>query len=456
MDLSSFMSLIKASGINTGGLDTNNLSSLTDLTSITNSITGTDPNALWTMVQGMDSSFDNLYGGAITADSIISGQGLDSSGLPTTPDSSVYQKLQDMETNYATKQQDYLSDVQDQINIKKEMVFTSYHYEFDANGSPAKDDQGKVKLYEGCESANQKQLRLDWESQQKKDLSSKQNQETQTFLQTSQDKLSAAQKAYNANPLDAEVANTYQAVYTEIQTQQEELTRTQTKEMLLLNTDFLPADVSLLPKSSTTTAAQTTPAAQAAETAVEGEAAPAVEGEAVPAQEAVAAPKEVKIPEGTKMLSSVVEEKWQGYDNLLDQQKAEETASPEYQEINNYNQAVQAFVADQKIKYTTGDGTEAIMDVDTLKTLISGGATFQNGTQEVAYNAETIQNLITGTDVFQGFGGGTGITGEGLELAGLEIPQAAAKKTAEVEEAEPEAEAAQAQQNQEGEVNPQA
>lgn len=560
MDLSGFMSLINNIG---GTLNTGDLSNLTNLDNISSTISN-NPNALYEMLQSMDSSFTATYG-STDSESILNGEGgVTISGLPESPSQETYQALSEMESAYATEQQDYLNGVNDEINKQKELVFSSFHYQYDADGNPLKDDDGNVILYEGGETAGQKETRLTWENNQKKELYSAQNTETLAFNQESEAKLKAAQEAYNADPTNQDAAANYAAVYAEIQADQEALTRKQTKEQIAVNTAGLPADVNALLASSSGTATSakdqvtvpdavnslsavdtsgnvlssttdeegnttsttnkgvtivtaadgtvtstdadgkttvtatdgtvtttnadgsktvTDPNGRVTSTDADGKVtvtykgttsttttdgtttSTAADGTITVTQadgktsvyntdgstrvtesdgtitatdvngnvtvtkpdgttSYTAAPQvEAEIPEGTKMLSELVDEKWAGYDQLIADQKTEEAASPEYQEVNNYNQAVMAFVAAQKTQYTSADGTSAIMDQETLQALISGGMTLETGTDSVTYDATTIQNLINNTDVFSGY------NTSGLDLGSVEISNTGTTKT---------------------------
>jgi hypothetical protein len=109
---------------------------------------------------------------------------LNNQDIPQAPGREIYFKLAELEDQAQKAVLRELEDFNNECISHKEKVFASNHYEFDENGKPVLGDDGKPKLVEGAESADQNKLRTSWESQSKDEKRAKDDAELEAYVKS--------------------------------------------------------------------------------------------------------------------------------------------------------------------------------------------------------------------------------------------------------------------------------
>lgn len=107
-------------------------------------------------------------------------------GVPQPPNQENLNRLSQMQSQHRQEQSAYVGRLEDSIEYKKDLVFDRFHYDF-KDGKPVLGEDGKPKLVEGGENADQRALRRGWERNEKMALQLRHEEEKKTFYQQAQD-----------------------------------------------------------------------------------------------------------------------------------------------------------------------------------------------------------------------------------------------------------------------------
>jgi hypothetical protein len=102
--------------------------------------------------------------------------------IPQAPSREIFVALANLEDDFQQSILKGLQDFNNQCIARKEKVFATNHYEFDANGSPVLGENGLPQLVEGAETADQYKLRTDWETKKKDDLGKQHDAELDAYI----------------------------------------------------------------------------------------------------------------------------------------------------------------------------------------------------------------------------------------------------------------------------------
>lgn len=261
--------------------------------------------------------------GAFDQDSIVPGIGLGAFDIPEPPSYMDFISLTQMQQAHQAEREQFMQDLYKDVETKKNKVFEQYHYKFDDEGNPIKDKEtGKPKLFEGPESETSRSKRLDWEGKVKNNLEKQHNQEMKDF----QKKCEKVLKDIQNNPADYMHGD--RAI--ENQRKLEQLKKEEAAMLIRHKKEFLEATSAHLPDLS----------AKAATTA-----------------EVQDLPK----------IGDTIDQGIKEYHQLLARHEQEELNSPAGQAINNYFQAVQSFVSQQRALLSDYLAETDSFDPDALK-----------------------------------------------------------------------------------------
>jgi hypothetical protein len=133
----------------------------------------------------------NVQSGMIDPNSIVPGLGFGAENIPEPPSMEDTMNLLQQYYNQQGQQQSYMNNFLNDMVSRKEEVFQTNHYEFDAAGKPVMDETtGKPKLAEGAEDYMQKFQRLNWEQSVASELETKHQGEFSALETTAQETLS--------------------------------------------------------------------------------------------------------------------------------------------------------------------------------------------------------------------------------------------------------------------------
>jgi len=240
-------------------------------------------------------------------------------GMPNPPNPEVTQRFNAMHREHRTQQQANLGKLEDRLEARRDEVFAHQHYDMGEDGKPRRGENGNPILLEGGESAEQRNLRRNWERGEKLALQARHEQEKQRFLQSAQEEARGL-----TGPRDPSQMLRMHESYTRLEAAEQEMKRRHAQDLSGVATAGLPN--------------------------------PERPGET---------------------LSQAVNADWRGYDDLVASHKQAEENSPEGRAMTDYSKAMLDFqqsLADRMGQWNQVPAEETF-DPDAMRRLRFNGGT---------------------------------------------------------------------------------
>jgi hypothetical protein len=161
--------------------------------------------------------------------------------IPQGPSQQTVQAFNQQKADHRTEQRNSLTQLEADIERKKDLVFAGKHYEWDANGKPKLGEDGKPILADGEERPAERGLRKEWEKFEKQQIAAKQEQEKAAFYTRAQ---TQAQK-YVQNPfagggMDVNNKEKMAEAYKQLEAEEKAMQRRHSGELSQVGTAGLP------------------------------------------------------------------------------------------------------------------------------------------------------------------------------------------------------------------------